>query len=120
MKVIQPPSSISEIGTQAILEVQIFPFIKKIWKAEHIGFEKNHKFIDIQREGPFQYFCHEHRFESDGEYSVLTDHIEFDFFMNSVAKYFIFYKLKFQFLKRHEATAHYLQTDFKNLFCGLI
>lgn len=114
------PKSISEIGTKAVLEVNIFPFIKTSWIAEHIYFEKNKKFIDIQRKGPFKYFCHEHRFEERGEYSLLNDHIEFEFYFNPIAKYFINQKLSSQFINRHAATANYLQIKYENQFCGLV
>jgi ligand-binding SRPBCC domain-containing protein len=120
VKVLQAPTSIEKIGTQAILEVTLFPLIKKKWIAEHIGYKKNEIFIDIQKEGPFLFFRHEHRFSKDGEYSVLTDHIEFEFFLNPISKYFVAQKIKSQFKARHKATADYLQVEYKNTFCGLV
>ncbi len=120
VKVLQAPETISKIGTQAILEVTLAPLIKKKWIAEHIGYQKNKIFIDIQKEGPFLSFKHEHRFSSVGEYSELTDHIEFEFFLNPISKYFVAQKIKSQFKARHKATADYLQVEYKNTFCGLV
>jgi ligand-binding SRPBCC domain-containing protein len=119
VKVLQAPESISKIGTQAILEVTLAPLIKKKWIAEHIGYNKNEIFIDIQKEGPFLSFRHEHRFSKVGEYSELTDHIKFEFFLNPISKFFVAQKIKSQFKARHKATADYLQVEYKNTFCGL-
>ena len=120
VKVLQAPETISKIGTQAILEVTLAPLIKKKWIAEHIGYNKNEIFIDIQKEGPFLSFRHEHRFSKVGEYSELTDHIEFEFFLNPISKFFVAQKIKSQFKARHKATADYLQVEYKNTFCGLV
>ena len=120
VKVLQAPETISKIGTQAILEVTLAPLIKKKWIAEHIGYKKNEIFIDIQKEGPFLSFRHEHRFSKVGEYSELTDHIEFEFFLNPISKFFVAQKIKSQFKARHKATADYLQVEYKNTFCGLV
>ncbi len=120
VKVIQAPTSISEVGTHAILNVTILPGIKKTWIAEHIEYKKNELFVDIQKSGPFQSFKHEHRFFSIGDYSELNDHIEFEFFLNPISKYFVAEKLKSQFKARHKATANYLQVGYKMNTCGLI
>jgi len=120
VKVLSAPSSISQIGTQAILNVSILPGVKTKWIAEHIEYRKNELFVDIQRSGPFKNFRHEHRFISIGDYSELNDHIEFEFFLNPISKHFVAQKLKSQFKARHEATANYLQVDYDTKYCGLI
>ncbi len=120
VEVLLAPSSISKIGTQAILNVSILPGVKKKWIAEHIDYKKNELFVDVQRSGPFKTFRHEHRFISIGDYSELNDHIEFEFFLTPISKYFVAEKLKSQFKARHEATANYLQVGYETKYCGLI
>lgn len=120
VEVVQAPGSISKIGTQAILNVSIFPGFKKVWIAEHIDYKKNELFIDIQKSGPFKSFRHEHLFSKIGEYSELNDHIEFEFFLNPISKYFVIEKLKSQFKARHRATAEYLQVKYETRFSGLV
>ena len=68
----------------------------------------------------FKTFRHEHRFISIGDYSELNDHIEFEFFLNPISKYFVAQKLKSQFRARHEAAANYLQVGYETKYCGLI
>jgi ligand-binding SRPBCC domain-containing protein len=106
----------------------LIDFFKDIPKTELIGLfglinrkklKKNEIFIDIQKEGPFLSFRHEHRFSKAGEYSELTDHIKFEFFLNPISKFFVAQKIKSQFKARHKATADYLQVEYKNTFCGL-
>lgn len=120
VEVLQAPTSISEIGTQAILNVKILPGFKKQWVAEHTDYQKNKLFVDIQKSGPFKFFRHEHRFSLNGDYAELNDHIEFEFFLNPISKYFVVEKLKSQFKERHKVTAQYLQVGYEMKFCGLL
>lgn len=120
VEVIQAPTSIAQIGTEAILNVKILPGIQKKWIARHIEYQKNELFVDIQKVGPFNFFRHEHRFSSFSGYSVLNDHIEFEFFLNSISKYFVAEKLKTQFKARHKATADYLQVSYEEISCRLL
>lgn len=54
------------------------------WRARHFGIvwtmtsritalERPHRFVDEQVRGPFRSFRHEHRFERDGDLTVMTD-----------------------------------------------
>jgi ligand-binding SRPBCC domain-containing protein len=119
VKVIEAPKNIL-VGAKAVIEVQILPFIKKNWVAKHTGYEKNQFFIDEQEEGPFLSFKHTHQFEPKGEKSILTDHIEFEFYFSFISKYFVVEKLKSQFRARHLATAKALNTKSEFIFVGLI
>lgn len=118
VRVIQAPNNI-QVGSVAILEVEILPLIKKKWIAKHTGYEKNKFFIDEQEEGPFLFFRHQHKFESNQEKSILTDSIEFEFYISYFSRFFVAEKLKSQFKKRHEATAKFLNCNYTLLNIGL-
>ena len=49
------------------------------WLAEHIEYEKNRLFTDIQVKGPFRSWRHRHVFEVDAGGTRLTDSIDFAF-----------------------------------------
>lgn len=117
VKVLKRSDSL-EVGQTAILEVEIAPFIKKKWVAEHTAYRKNELFRDEQREGPFRSFSHSHIFQKDGNHSLLLDQIELDFFLLPISKFFILQKMRPQFLNRHNATASKIGVEHKNLFCG--
>lgn len=119
VKVIEAPKNIL-VGAKAILEVEILPFIKKTWIAKHTGYEKNKFFIDEQEAGPFKSFKHTHSFTEVEGKLILTDHIEFEFYLNFISKYFVVEKLKSQFQERHKATAKALNTNSTLIFIGLI
>lgn len=66
-----------EPGTRRVLRVGRFPFRSR-WVAEHRPLEEGRGFRDVQVEGPFARWEHEHRFEADGpEASVLEDRVEY-------------------------------------------
>ncbi len=57
------------------------------WEAHHLGvrwrmtsritaFDRPHRFVDEMVRGPFALFRHEHRFEADGDGTVMTDTVE--------------------------------------------
>lgn len=49
------------------------------WEMEHTGFERDRRFVDVQRKGPFQSWRHTHEFApSDDGGTVLTDTIEWE------------------------------------------
>jgi ligand-binding SRPBCC domain-containing protein len=54
------------------------------WRARHFGvawtmtsqitaLDRPRRFVDEQVRGPFRFFRHEHRFETDGDVTVMTD-----------------------------------------------
>jgi ligand-binding SRPBCC domain-containing protein len=120
VQVIQAPASIRK-GSIAILQVNLFPGIATRWVSEHTVYEKNLKFVDEQRQGPFLYFKHEHRFSSaEHNKSILTDHIEFSFPLLLFSRFFIAGRMNKQFLQRHKSTAEALSIEWKNLGSGII
>ncbi|MCB1179125.1 MAG: SRPBCC family protein [Leptospiraceae bacterium] len=118
VKVLKRPNSLLK-GEEAILKVDIFPGISKNWISLHTDYKEKEYFEDTQMDGPFKKFIHKHIFSEDGDYSILEDRIEFDFFLLPISKYFIYLKLKPQFQKRHIVTAKTLGVKSENLFCGL-
>ncbi len=119
VKVLQKPNSL-QVGERAILVVELLPFYKVLWIAEHTAYRKNELFQDTQIEGPFKKFVHNHIFLKDGDCSILSDEIELDFYFLPISKFIILQKLRKQFLNRHEITAKKLNTTYKNLYCGFL
>jgi ligand-binding SRPBCC domain-containing protein len=59
------------------------------WRARHFGipftmtsrvteYDRPRRFVDEQVAGPFARFRHEHRFDSAGDATVMTDRLDFD------------------------------------------
>lgn len=66
-----------QVGSRVIFEVRTGP-IKQRWVAEHIEYEPPRLFTDLQREGPFAFWCHRHRFEpTTDEQTKMIDEIEY-------------------------------------------
>lgn len=66
-----------EPGSRTVLRVGRFPFRSR-WVAEHRPLDDGRGFRDVQVEGPFARWTHEHRFREDGpEASVLEDRVEY-------------------------------------------
>ena len=64
-------------GDQTYFKVKVGPFWLK-WLAHHLEYEKNVMFTDIQRDGPFLFWEHNHRFHPDGDHAfILEDHLRF-------------------------------------------
>ncbi|MEM7182687.1 MAG: hypothetical protein AAF518_17360 [Spirochaetota bacterium] len=119
VQVVSAPTSLA-VGQTAHLQVSILPFVKVDWIARHTQYEKNKLFQDVQDKGPFQKFEHSHRFEVHPQGAILTDHIEFDFFLSFISRYFVAIKLKAQFKERHRLTAKALGVNFELQSCGLV
>jgi uncharacterized protein (TIGR01777 family) len=66
-----------EDGSRAVMRVPIGPF-RRLWVAEHRGYQEGREFHDVQIRGPFAYWDHRHRIEPDGpDACYLEDHIEY-------------------------------------------
>lgn len=48
------------------------------WVAEHTELEPGVRFVDEMQRGPFRKWRHEHRFDDDGDGTVMTDVVEFE------------------------------------------
>ena len=66
-----------EDGARLVLRVGRPPFSVP-WVAVHSGYEEGRRFVDVQDEGPFALWVHEHRFEDAGPgRSVVVDRIDY-------------------------------------------
>lgn len=74
-KIIQPPSGL-EVGTRVELKTRIAPLIWVHVVAEHVAYEKNVRFEDVMRKGPFASWHHKHLFFEHPEGCRLRDQIE--------------------------------------------
>ncbi|MCP3871775.1 MAG: TIGR01777 family protein [Desulfobacteraceae bacterium] len=64
-------------GVKVRFQIRVFN-IPMIWEAEHIDYNENKEFKDIQIKGPFSKWEHTHRFLKDGEQSsIMEDTVEF-------------------------------------------
>ena len=60
VEILQPPTGL-EVGTRVELRVKVGPFWQRI-VAEHVAYERNARFEDVMREGPFAHWHHRHLF----------------------------------------------------------
>lgn len=102
-----------EKGSRIELRVKVGPFWKR-WISEHQDYQKGKFFQDLQIEGPFRYWNHFHRFESDGpSSSFLVDELEYSLPLGSlgwgIAGKRIEKKLDRLFRFRHHITAEDLK-----------
>jgi ligand-binding SRPBCC domain-containing protein len=66
-----------QVGARVIFKVYTGPFWRR-WIAEHTEYHPPHLFADVQRQGPFAYWHHCHRFEPTARGTTLmTDEIDY-------------------------------------------
>ncbi len=75
MEISKPPAGL-EVGTQVECRSKVGPFWIDIL-AEHVGYEKNVRFEDVMRKGPFARWHHKHLFFEDERGCRLRDEIEY-------------------------------------------
>jgi ligand-binding SRPBCC domain-containing protein len=67
-----------EVGTRVVFLIRMGPFRKK-WVAEHVAYEPPYLFTDLQREGPFAFWRHEHHFKRTARGTTLMrDEVEYE------------------------------------------
>ena len=106
VEIFVPPASL-EVGTRVELKAKV----GLIWipiLAEHVGYEKNVRFEDVMRKGPFARWHHKHLFFEHPEGCRLRDEIEYapplGFLGRWTAPLFVVPKLRNMFDDRHEVT----------------
>lgn len=75
VEIISPPQGL-EVGTRVELRTKAGPKWIRI-VAEHVAYEKNHKFEDVMREGPFARWHHKHLFLAHEDGCRLRDEIDY-------------------------------------------
>ncbi|HQR35893.1 MAG TPA: SRPBCC family protein [Blastocatellia bacterium] len=100
------------VGARVVFKVFVGPF-SRLWVAEHIEYEPPHLFVDIQRQGPFAFWLHRHRFEATAHGTTLmTDDVEYalplGWLGELVAGTFSRKKLQRMFDYRHHVVAEQL------------
>lgn len=98
-----------EVGSQVEVRAWIGPF-PCIWRAEHTEYSANERFVDVQLEGPFASWRHEHEMLAAGPGSCrLRDRVEYALPLGGlgrlVAGPFVRRKLERMFRYRHRTTA---------------
>jgi uncharacterized protein (TIGR01777 family) len=84
---LQPPWDVAEItgrmgeglapGTRVEVRIHLGPVPRRL-VVEHTRLEPNALFEDVQREGPFAHWTHQHRFHAiDETTSLLEDHVDY-------------------------------------------
>lgn len=77
LRVVERSGTIAD-GDRLVMEYGLGP-VKRRWVAVHKDHVEGRGFTDVQEEGPFARWRHEHRFAADGdERSVLEDHVEYE------------------------------------------
>ena len=71
-------ASISQIGSQAIIEASIIGPLKTRWIAEHTVYQPPHLFEDVQLKGPFKSWRHRHIIAAHPEGAMLRDEIAYE------------------------------------------
>ena len=47
------------------------------WQSEIVRWDPPHRFVDVQRRGPYRYWHHEHRFEERDGGTLAEDHVRY-------------------------------------------
>lgn len=72
----EPPSSMVT-GQQFSYSLSPFPGFRTKWEGEIREVVELERFVDEQREGPFAYWRHEHRFFKQEEGTEICDHLQY-------------------------------------------
>ena len=103
-------------GSRVVLEVKVGP-LRKHWVAVHSDVIPGSSFTDIQEQGPFPFWQHEHRMiPVDADSSWLEDHVEYKlplgFPGNALGERIVRRKLERLFRYRHRVTEDDLRVHF--------
>jgi ligand-binding SRPBCC domain-containing protein len=108
-------ADISQLGSQAIVEIKLLGLFPVRWVAEHTVYEPPHLFEDIQVSGPFASWRHRHIVEPHENGAVLRDEIEYEPPMwligDLVAPFAIVPKLQKMFEYRHNVTKKWCENE---------
>jgi len=110
--IVTPPSSLLP-GTVVEVDTRVGPIRHRV-VAEHTEYEKNVRFVDEMRRGPFRRWRHEHRFEPHVDGCLLTDAIEYEAPLGILGRlvdpFVVRPRLRKMFEYRHRVTKAVLET----------
>jgi ligand-binding SRPBCC domain-containing protein len=75
-KILTPEPISMQAGTLLDYRILLHGFPLR-WRSEITAWEPPHRFVDVQRRGPYSSWLHEHRFESRDHGTLLTDFIQY-------------------------------------------
>ena len=107
-------ANISDVGSRAIVQLDVLRLFKKKWIAEHTVYDPPNLFEDIQVEGPFKSWRHRHIVESHPDGAVLRDEISYEpplgFIGRLVSPCLVERRLQKVFDYRHEVTRRWCES----------
>ena len=108
-------ANISVIGSQAVIDTNIFGIFGSRWVAEHTKYDPPRMFEDIQVAGPFNSWRHQHIVEPHELGCILRDDIEYEpplWWAGAIAAHILIQpKLERMFCYRHEVTRKWCETN---------
>ncbi|HXD30864.1 MAG TPA: SRPBCC family protein [Pyrinomonadaceae bacterium] len=106
-------AKISEIGSLTIIEAKVGPFTTR-WVARHTAYDPPRMFEDIQLEGPFRRWRHQHLIRQSEDGAILRDEIDYEppfgFIGRWAAPFMIQARLEKLFEFRHDVTRRWCET----------
>ncbi len=113
VQILRPPSSL-EVGTRVEVRAKIGPLWMPV-VAEHVAYEKNRRFEDVMRRGPFARWHHQHIFLEHEAGCLLRDEIDYELPFGPLgriaARLVAQPRLRRLFAYRHEVTLRELLAD---------
>ena len=107
-------ANITDVGSRAIVQIDVLGLFKKKWIAEHTVYDPPNLFEDIQIEGPFKSWRHRHIVERHPDGAVLRDEISYEpplgFLGRFVSRFFVERRLQKVFDYRHKVTRRWCET----------
>jgi hypothetical protein len=78
----EPPS----MGVGAVIDYRLrLHGVPIPWRSEITEWEPPHRFVDVQRRGPFTLWAHEHTFRARGDLTVIRDVVDYDMILPRLA-----------------------------------
>jgi ligand-binding SRPBCC domain-containing protein len=75
-KILTPRPIVMREGTIIDYQLRIRGF-RVHWQSEITGWEPPHRFVDVQRRGPYRKWIHEHTFTDCGDGSEIRDYVQY-------------------------------------------
>jgi len=75
-RIVTPDPIVMRIGTLIDYRLRLHGFPLR-WRSEITAWEPLHRFVDEQRRGPYRLWIHEHRFNSSGNGTTVSDLVKY-------------------------------------------